>query len=125
MESGIRHTQQSCLRQLVTALFRGSYEKTSVMDLGLFWTGSNKHATSIERSFLLAIKIPQHAIYPHLQSTVDFYCTVRYWNCLPEETVHVTSPESFVACHSSLHRDRVLQDCPLPRRQHKDKKWWS
>jgi len=37
-------------------------------------------------------------MYSHLQSTVNFYCTVGDWNCLPEQTVPASSHEPFMVC---------------------------
>jgi len=56
---------------------------------------SKQHPGPTRKENSLAYHVPSSLV--DYQKNVFFYCTVRDWNCLPEETVHASSPESFRA----------------------------
>jgi len=56
---------------------------------------SKQHPGPTRQENSLVYHVPSSLV--DYQKNSFFYCTVRHWNCLPEETVHALSPESFRA----------------------------
>ena len=56
---------------------------------------SKHHTGPTRKENSVAYHVPSSSV--NYQKNSFFYCAVRDWNCLPEETVHASSPESFRA----------------------------